>query len=69
MKAFGYGIGDHEREAGSIYYRRDGFVDLLVRFVERDRGGDGLLHCGDGGEPRRAPLQLGDQLSRQRTPP
>ena len=61
-------IRDHESEAGSINHRRDRLVYLAVGFVKRYRCGDGLLHRRDRRESCGAALQLGDQLSRQRTP-
>jgi hypothetical protein len=61
----GYGICDHQREAGRIHHRRHRLIDLAICFVQGDRGRDGLLHRRDRGKPRSATLELLDELSRQ----
>ncbi len=59
------GVSDHERKARGIHHGSDRLVDLAVRFIQRDRGRDGLLHRRDRRESRGATLELGDELSRQ----
>ena len=62
-------VGNDEGKARRVDDGSDCFVDLAICFLERDSSRDGLLDIGDRRESSGAPLELGDQLSRQRTPP
>ena len=62
-------VGNDEGKARRVDDGGDCFVDLAICFPERDSSRDGLLDIGDRRESSGAPLELGDQLSRQRTPP
>ena len=56
-------VVSHEHEAGGIDDRCHRAIALGVDVGERYRGGDRLLHLGDGGEPLRA---LFDALEEER---